>query len=93
MGRRNVSELSSPCRDVSCGLRNRHRMPDRKWHIESHYPTQAREGLPLISCHAVPERSACAPFIKERRIKCVNVTGPRSKSGQMGHPARPAFIN
>ncbi len=51
------------------------------------YPTQAqRRGLTPISCHAVSERSACAPFIKERRMKCINATGFRRKSGQMGTP-------
>jgi hypothetical protein len=51
------------------------------------YPTQAqRQGLTPISCHALLERSACAPFIKERRMECINATSLRRKSGQMGHP-------
>jgi hypothetical protein len=49
------------------------------------YPTQAqRTGLTPIFCHAVLERSACAPFIKERRMKCINATNLRRKSGQWG---------
>ena len=49
-------------------------------------PGQAPEGLTPISCHAVLERSACAPFIKERRMECINATSLRRKSGRMGHP-------
>ena len=51
------------------------------------YPTQAqKQGLSPISCHAVLETSACAPFIKERRMEFVSATSLRRKSGQMGHP-------
>jgi hypothetical protein len=50
-------------------------------------PLKPKEGLTPISCHAVLERSACAPFIKERRMECINATRLRRKSGQMGHPA------
>ena len=50
-------------------------------------PTQAQKrGLTPISCHAVLERSACAPFIKERRMEGINATSLRRKSGHMGHP-------
>src|ERR1700679_1214759 len=57
------------------------------------YPTQAqRQGLTPISCHALLERSACAPFIKERRVECINATSLRRKSGQMGHPAIVACV-
>src|SRR6202167_3607728 len=50
-------------------------------------PTQAQKrGLTPISCHAVLERSACAPFIKERRMKCINATSLRRKLGQWGTP-------
>src|ERR1700684_1579989 len=49
-------------------------------------PLKPKPGLTPISCHAVLERSACAPFIKERRMKCINATGLRRKSGRMGHP-------
>jgi hypothetical protein len=53
--------------------------------LSAAYPTQAqRQGLTPISCHAVLERSACAPFIKERRMKCINATSLRRKSGQWG---------
>jgi hypothetical protein len=51
-------------------------------------PLKPNPGLTPISSHAVLERSACAPFIKERRMKCINATSLRRKSGQMGHPAR-----
>jgi hypothetical protein len=44
-------------------------------------------GLTPISCRAVLERVACAPFIKERRMEYINATSLRRKSGQMGHPA------
>jgi hypothetical protein len=55
--------------------------------LSAAYPTQAqRQGLTPISCHAVLERSACAPFIKERRMKCINATTLRRKSGQWGTP-------
>jgi hypothetical protein len=51
------------------------------------YPTQAKSGLTPISCHAELERSACAPFIKERRMESINATSLHRKSGQMGPPA------
>ena len=55
--------------------------------LSAAYPTQAqRQGLPPISCHAVLERSAYAPFIKERRMGCIDATSLRRKSGHMGHP-------
>src|ERR1700689_5342009 len=55
--------------------------------LSAAYPTQAqRQGLTPISCHAVLERPACAPFIKERRMECLNATSLRRKSGKMGHP-------
>src|ERR1700690_4258362 len=55
------------------------------------YPTQAqKQGLTPISCHAVLERSACAPFIKERRMECVNATSLRRKSGQWGTQPLPS---
>ncbi len=56
------------------------------------------QGIPCCVSHSSPKtgldpdflprcarRSACAPFIKERRMKCINATGLRRKSGQMGH--------
>jgi hypothetical protein len=49
-------------------------------------PGQAKPGLTPISCHAVLERSACAPFIKERRMECINATSLHRKSGQWGTP-------
>jgi hypothetical protein len=50
-------------------------------------PLKPKDGLTPISCHAVLESCACAPFIKERRMRCINATSLRRKSGQMGHPA------
>jgi hypothetical protein len=47
-------------------------------------PGQAKQGLTPISCHAVLERSACAPFIKERRMECINATSLHRKSGPWG---------
>src|ERR1700679_3456423 len=47
-------------------------------------PLKPKYGLTPISCHAALERSACAPFIKERRIKCINATSLHRKSGQWG---------
>jgi hypothetical protein len=55
-------------------------------------PLKPKYGLTPISCHAVLERSACAPFIKERRMGCSNATSLRRKSGQMGHPALVAGV-
>src|ERR1700723_895046 len=43
-----------------------------------------KPGLTPISCHAVLERSACAPFIKERRMECINATSLHRKSGPWG---------
>jgi hypothetical protein len=31
--------------------------------------------LPRISCHATLDKAACAPFRKERRMKCINANG------------------
>ena len=50
-------------------------------------PGQANYGLPPISCHAVLETPACAPFIKEKRMVRIKATSLHRKSGQMGHPA------
>jgi len=50
-------------------------------------PLKPKDGLTPISWHAALERSACAPFIKERRMEGINATSLRRKSGQMGHPA------
>jgi hypothetical protein len=58
----------------------------------SNRPLKPKDGLTPISCHAVLERYACAPFIKERRMECINATNLRRKSGQMGHPAFVAGI-
>ena len=43
-----------------------------------------KTGLDPISCHAAQERSARAPFIKERRMECINATSLHRKSGQWG---------
>jgi hypothetical protein len=49
------------------------------------YPTQAKvRWFDPISCHAVLERSACAPFIKERRMESINAANLHRKSGQWG---------
>jgi hypothetical protein len=47
-------------------------------------PLKPKAGLTPISCHAVLERSACAPFIEERRMECINATKLHRKSGQWG---------
>src|ERR1700684_3093586 len=47
-------------------------------------PLKPKPGLTPISWQAVPERSACAPFIKERRMDSINATSLRRKSGQWG---------
>jgi hypothetical protein len=53
-------------------------------------PLKPKNGLTPISCHAVLERPACAPFIKERRMECINATSLYRKSGQWGtHPLLP----
>src|SRR5271163_706423 len=58
---------------------------DRKKHVEyCGIPLKPKPGLTPISCHAVLERSARAPFVKERRIKCINATSLHRKSGQWG---------
>jgi hypothetical protein len=48
------------------------------------YPLKAKYGLTPISCHAVLEKPACAPFIKERRMDCINATSLHRKPGQWG---------
>jgi hypothetical protein len=53
--------------------------------VEAHgIPLKPKPGLTPISCHAVLERSACAPFIKERRMEPINATNLHRKSGQWG---------
>jgi hypothetical protein len=55
-------------------------------------PHKPKSGLTPISCHAVLERSACAPFIKERRMECINATSLCRKSGQWGtQPSLPVL--
>src|SRR5580704_9975218 len=38
--------------------------------------------------HAALDKSPCAPFLKERRMKLLKPTGLDRKSGAMGHPSR-----
>jgi hypothetical protein len=46
---------------------------------KSHHPPLV---IPTrISCHAALDRAACAPFRRERRMKCVNATNLNRKSG------------
>ena len=37
--------------------------------------------------HAALDKSACAPFFTERRMKFVEPIGPNRKFGAMGHPS------
>ena len=46
-------DLQSPLPNIECLWRNRHGCKART----------------RISCHAAPERTACAPFHEERRMK------------------------
>ena len=48
------------------------------------FSRKPKNGLTPISCHAALERSACAPFIKERRVECISATRLYRKSGQWG---------
>jgi hypothetical protein len=41
-----------------------------------------------ISCHAAPDRTACAAFIEESRMKFVNATKLNRKSREPGAPVR-----
>jgi len=55
-------------------------------------PLKPKYGLTPISCHAALERSACAPFIKERRMECLNATTLHRKSGPWGtQPLLPVY--
>src|ERR1700691_6377418 len=69
--------------EITC-LQNLASTPKKpgKGHPLSH--SSQKEGLTPISCHAVLERPACAPFIKERRMDSINATSLRRKSGQWG---------
>jgi hypothetical protein len=54
---------------------------------KSHHPLLV---IPTrISCHVALDRAACAPFRKERRMKCINATNLNRKSG--GSAVRPGF--
>jgi hypothetical protein len=46
-----------------------------------------------ISCHDALERTACAPFREERRMKFTEATKFHGKSGGPGFPARPQTQN
>jgi hypothetical protein len=37
--------------------------------------------------YVILDRTACAPFYTERRIKCAEPTELRRKSGDLGHPS------
>jgi hypothetical protein len=50
-------------------------------------PLKPTEGSTPISCHALLDRPACAPFSKERCMECINATSLHRKSGPWGHPA------
>jgi hypothetical protein len=45
-----------------------------------------------ISCHAAPDRTACAPFSKERHIKFANATKFNRKSGEAEGSAVPLHL-
>ena len=47
-------------------------------------PLKPKDGLTPISCHAALDRSACAPFIKERRM---SVSTPQASAGNRGNGA------
>jgi hypothetical protein len=59
--------------------------PHGTLHGEPGQAGQARAGLTPISCHAVLERPACVPFIKERRMECVTHK-PQQEIGANGAP-------
>jgi hypothetical protein len=55
--------------------------------LSAAYPTQAqRQGLTPISCHAVLERSAYAPFIKEKVHGVYQRHKPPQEIGAHGAP-------
>jgi hypothetical protein len=49
--------------------------------IEARSPSSSRPKRTRISCHAVLDKTACAPFRKEGRMKCNNATKLNRKSG------------
>jgi hypothetical protein len=44
-------------------------------------PLSSRPKRTRISCHAAPDKTACAPFFKERRMMFANATNVYRKSG------------
>ena len=44
-------------------------------------PLSSRPKRTRISCHAAPDKTACAPFFKERRMMFANATNFYRKSG------------
>jgi hypothetical protein len=44
-------------------------------------PLSSRPKRTRISCHAAPDKAACAPFFKERRMMFANATKVYRKSG------------
>src|ERR1700733_15334580 len=57
---------------------------EEAWSQGSGIPLKPKPGLTPISCNDVLERSACAPFIKERRMESISATSLHRKSGQWG---------
>jgi hypothetical protein len=47
--------------------------------------TQAESGLDPDFLYAAPDRAACAPLVKERRMEFANPAALHRKSGKMGH--------
>jgi hypothetical protein len=45
-------------------------------------PLSSRPKRTRISCHAAPDKTACAPFFKERRMMFANATNFYRKSGE-----------
>jgi hypothetical protein len=45
-------------------------------------PLSSRPKRTRISCHAAPDKTACAPFFKERRMMFASATNLYRKSGE-----------
>jgi hypothetical protein len=49
---------------------------------KSHRPPLCHPERTRISCHVALDRAACAPFRKERRMKCINATNLNRNPGE-----------
>ena len=76
-----VSPLRYAPVEMTILFEDRSRRFQEKYEISAATELSSRPERTRISCHAVPETTACAAFIKESRMKFANATNTNRKSG------------